>query len=86
MARRAKLYNFRQKEKDPSNAYELSTQNHKRVKELATQWGMTPRRALNRLLDDFWSIQESQQLFGAQAVRDTPKKTAAKKKAKRRKR
>jgi hypothetical protein len=91
MARRMKLYTFRQKEKDPSNAYELSSNNHKRVGELATQWGVTPRRALNRLLDDFWSIKDRQQLFGVSpplttledaqrpAAKASPSKTAKKK-------
>lgn len=64
MARREKLISFRNRQKDPTNAYELRDNNHLRVKEMADLWGVTPRRALNKILDDFWAITDKHKEFG----------------------
>ena len=65
MARREHLITFRNRQKDPANAYELNQENHTRVKEIAEQLGITPRRALNKILTDFWKVQDTQQQLNA---------------------
>jgi hypothetical protein len=49
-----KLITFRNRQKDPENSYELRNENHARVKSFADERGITPRRALNSILDDFF--------------------------------
>jgi hypothetical protein len=65
MARREKMISFRNRKKDPANNYELRTDNHEKVKAVAAKLGMTPRRALNKILDDFWDITERHKQLGA---------------------
>ncbi len=65
MARREKLISFRNRQKDPANSYELRENNHNRVKQMAEAWGVTPRRALNKLLDDFFAITDKHKELGA---------------------
>jgi hypothetical protein len=74
MARREKLVTFRNRQKDPDNKYELRGDNHLRVKTMADKWGITPRRALNKILDDFWAITEKQKEFGVSTRPATPTK------------
>ncbi len=64
MARREKLISFRNRLKDPANSYELRENNHNRVKQMAEAWGVTPRRALNKLLDDFFAITDKHKELG----------------------
>lgn len=64
MARREKLIAFRNRQKDPANNYELRADNHSRVKAIAEKLGITPRRALNKILDDFFALTEKQAQFG----------------------
>jgi hypothetical protein len=64
MARREGRLKFRNRQKDPDNSYELNVQNHERIKSVADRLGMTPRRALNKVIDDFFTISEKQQQFG----------------------
>ncbi len=65
MARREKLMTFRNRQKDPANSYELRTDNHQRVKALADKWGVTPRRALNKILDDFFVLTSKHAQYGS---------------------
>lgn len=64
MARREKLIAFRNRQKDPANNYELRSDNHQRVKAIADKLGITPRRALNKILDDFFALTAKQAQFG----------------------
>lgn len=73
MARREKLISFRNRQKDPTNSYELRDNNHARVKEMADVWGVTPRRALNKILDDFWAITDKHKAFGDGKAQKSPK-------------
>lgn len=58
MARREGLISFRNRKKDPANSYALRTKNHQRVVEYAQQFGHTPQKTLNRILDDFFELIE----------------------------
>ena len=64
MARREKLVSFRNRQKDPANSYELRADNHQLVRETAERLGITPRRALNKILDDFFALTSKQAQFG----------------------
>lgn len=65
MARREGKLKLRNSQKDPENSYELNVANHERIKEIAEKLGMTPRRALNKVLTDFFAITDKhQQLAG----------------------
>jgi CheY-like chemotaxis protein len=64
MARREKLIAFRNRQKGPANNYELRSDNHQRVKAIADKLGITPRRALNKILDDFFALTAKQAQFG----------------------
>lgn len=75
MARREKLVTFRNRQKDPANSYELRGDNHLRVKAMAEKWGVTPRRALNKILDDFLAITEKHIQFGPSASTKLPAQT-----------
>lgn len=74
MARREKLLAHRNRQKDPDNKYELRNDNHARVKQLATTLGITPRRALNKILDDFWDLTERHKQLASFAVKTGSKK------------
>lgn len=75
MARRAKLISFRNRQKDPANNYELRADNHQRVRAIADRLGITPRRALNKILDDFWAITDKHRELGpATAAPDAARK------------
>lgn len=56
MARRAGLYTLRNNKKDPANKYTLKAKIHQRVVEQASEFGFTPQRTLNKILDDFFSL------------------------------
>ena len=56
MARRAGLYALRSNKKDPANKYTLKAKIHQRVVEQATNYGYTPQKTLNKILDDFFSL------------------------------
>jgi hypothetical protein len=71
MGRREKLIAFRNRQKDPANSYELRTDNHQRVMEVANKLGITPRRALNQILDDFFAITAKQSQFAASKAPST---------------
>ena len=58
MARRSGLISFRNRKKDPSNAYTLRNDNHERVSEHAKNFGHTPQKMLNKILDDFFGMLE----------------------------
>lgn len=60
MARREGLMTFRNRKKDPTNSYTLRADNHERVTEYAKQFGRTPQKTLNSILDDFFKILEKQ--------------------------
>ncbi len=60
MARQEKLIPMRGRQKPPDNKYELSFDNHAKVREVAEKLGITPRRALNQILDDFWLLRDRQ--------------------------
>jgi hypothetical protein len=64
MARREGKLKFRNRQKDPENNYELSVENHQRVRAVADKLGMTPRRALNKVLDDFFAITDKHHEIG----------------------
>jgi hypothetical protein len=63
MARREKVI-VPTRKKDPESRYQLSDANHERMTELADKLGVTPRRALNKVLDDFFSITEKHRHLG----------------------
>jgi len=67
MARREKAMPFKNRKRDPANSYELRTDNHERVKEIAGNLGMTPRRALNKILDDHFDMIAARKIFGSRA-------------------
>jgi hypothetical protein len=69
MARREKLITFRNRRKDPANSYELRNDNHLRIKGIADKLGITPRRALNQVLDDFFNIADKEAFFGSSKAR-----------------
>ena len=58
MARRSGLISFRNRKKDPSNSYTLRNDNHERVSEHAKNFGHTPQKMLNKILDDFFGMLE----------------------------
>ncbi|MNH40982.1 hypothetical protein D3C79_1023880 [compost metagenome] len=58
MARRSGLISFRNRKKDPSNSYTLRNDNHERVSEHAKNFGHTPQKMLNKILDDFFAMLE----------------------------
>lgn len=58
MARRTGLISFRNRKKDPANNYILRSQNHNRVVEYAEQFGHSPQKTLNKILDDFFEMIE----------------------------
>lgn len=64
MARREGKLKFRNSHKDPENSYELNVANHERIKQVAATLGMTPRRALNKVVDDFFAISDKRQQLG----------------------
>jgi hypothetical protein len=70
MARRDKLIVSRAREKDPENRYELRNELHAKVKAFAEERGFTPRRALNEILDDFFSMIERHRALGASSLDD----------------
>lgn len=65
MARREKLIAFRNRQKDPANSYELRIDNHQQVRAIADRLGITPRRALNKILDDFFALTAKEAQFGS---------------------
>lgn len=58
MARRSDLISFRNRKKDPLNTYSLRNNNHERVKEYSKQFGFSPQKTLNKILDDFFEMLE----------------------------
>ena len=64
MARQEKLIPLRGRQKSPDNKYELRLDNHAKVKEIADMLSITPRRALNQILDDFWLLRAKQRELG----------------------
>lgn len=58
MARREGLISFRNRKKDPSNSYALRAKNHQRVVEYSEQFGHSPQKTLNKILDDFFDLLE----------------------------
>ena len=56
IARRENLLHIPTGKKDPESRYQLSDANHQHITALADKLGVTPRRALNKVLDDFFSI------------------------------
>lgn len=61
MARRAGLISFRNRKKDPSNAYTLRIKNQERVVEYAARFGFSPQKTLNNIVSDFFKLLEKQQ-------------------------
>ena len=58
MARRSELITFRNRKKDPLNNYTLRNNNHERVVEYSKQFGFSPQKTLNKILDDFFEMLE----------------------------
>jgi hypothetical protein len=73
MARREKLISFRNRRKDPKNNYQLRNEAHNRVREIAAKLGITPQRALNKILDDFWAIADKHQQFNTAVAKRSKK-------------
>lgn len=65
MARRSGLISFRNRKKDPLNNYTLRSNNHERIVEYSTQFGFTPQKTLNKVLDDFFEMLEKRKKHGA---------------------
>jgi hypothetical protein len=63
MGRREGALQFKNRKKDPDNSYELRSENHERMKKLADELGTTPRRALNKILDDHFRMVDARQLL-----------------------
>jgi len=60
MARREGFISFRNRKKDPSNSFILKSENYQRVVELATRFGYSPQKTLNKILDDYFDLIEKQ--------------------------
>lgn len=56
MAKRQKIMPNRVRRTDPENSYELHIEHHEHVKKIAEERGVTPRRALNMILKDFFEM------------------------------
>jgi len=56
IARREGLISFRNRKKDPANNYTLRAINHQRVTDYAQQFGYSPQKMLNRILEDFFAM------------------------------
>lgn len=56
MARREGLIAFRNRVKDPANSYTLKPGLHDRVVAYAKQFGHTPQKTLNKILEDFFEL------------------------------
>lgn len=58
IARREGMISFRNRQKDPTNRYELRLKNHERVVAYSARFGHSPQKTLNNILDDFFAVVE----------------------------